>query len=370
MADQPKRINLALQGGGSFGAFTWGALDRLLEDERLQIAAISGTSAGAMNAVALMEGMSKQGPAGARACLRRFWEGVAEAAEGRLLGWAQQPLQTFLGSWGGSLNPFSYWTEVMARSFSPYDVNPLNYNPLQILLSKLIDFETVRSCDQVLAFISATNVHTGRVRVFERSELTADHIMASACLPFMFQAVEIEGVPYWDGGYMGNPSLWPLFESSDSDDTVLIQINPIETNETPHSAREIMDRVNEITFNASLLRELRAVDFVNRLRDDGRLEDTGYRRVFIHMIHDHERIAFEGRSRLHPGRAFLEELFERGRVVADHWLQENFDSLGQASSVNLRKLFQGEADALDGDRIEPQRPKRKLPPSKASGAER
>lgn len=356
-----KRINLALQGGGSFGAFTWGVLDRLLEDERLEIAALSGTSAGAMNAAALCDGLMDGGPEGARATLRQFWEGLADAMAGPTLA---APLQGMFGLWSSPNSPFGYWMEVVARSTSPYDFNPLNWNPLRELLEKLVDFERVRSCNKVGFYVSATNVHTGRVRVFDRSELTADHVMASACLPFLFQAVSIEGVPYWDGGYMGNPALWPLFETSDTDDTVVVQINPLCRQRTPRTAREIMDRVNEITFNASLLREFRAIDFVNRLLEDGRLEGTSYRRVLIHMIDETDRSVFDSSSRIRISREMLGSLFESGRAAAEHWLARSFDDLGKRSTVDLRKLFQGDEDGLDGQKLKPGR----APASRASGS--
>lgn len=361
-----KRINLALQGGGSFGAFTWGALDRLLEDERIEIAAISGTSAGAMNAVALTEGMMRGGRDGARACLRRFWTGIAKASHTPIVGAAA--LENFLGTWGLDMAPVHHWLDMMTRAVSPYDFNPLNWNPLRDLIDELVDFEKVQKYEPIKVFVSATNVHTGRVRVFQRHELTPDHVMASACLPYLFQAVVIDGVPYWDGGYMGNPSLWPLFEFSDSDDTILIQINPLERNSTPRSAREIMDRVNEITFNASLLRELRAVDFVNRLREDGRLDGTDYRRVLMHIIEDKDRIEFDLASKMRLNEQSLKLLFDGGYDSADTWLAENFDCIGRTSTINLRALFDGEADGLDGERIK--RKRQKLPPSKASGSDR
>ena len=361
-----KRVNLALQGGGSFGAFTWGALDRLLEDERIEIAAISGTSAGAMNAVALTEGMMRGGREGARACLRSFWNGIADASRSPFIG--ANALQNFLGTWGLDLAPMTHWMDMMTRAVSPYDFNPLNWNPLRDLIDELVDFDKVQKYEPIKVFISATNVHTGRVRVFQRHELTPDHVMASACLPYLFQAVVIDGVPYWDGGYMGNPSLWPLFEFSDTDDTILIQINPLERNSTPRSAQEIMDRVGEITFNASLLRELRAVDFVNRLRDDGRLEGTDYRRVLMLIIEDKDRIEFDQAAKMRLNEQSLRLLFDGGRASADEWLSENFDCIGHASTINLRKLFLGEADGLDGERIK--RKTHKPAPSKASGADR
>lgn len=364
---ETKRVNLALQGGGSHGAFTWGVLDRLLEDPRVEIVAVSGASAGAMNAVAMLDGFAREGREGARTVLRRFWEGVADAAEGQWGAFAAGPLRQFLGDWGGSFNPFAAWSDMLMRSVSPYDFNPMNYNPLRDLVAKLIDFDAVRACGGVQAFVSATNVYTGRVAVFRREQLTPDHVMASACLPFLFQAVVIEGQPYWDGGYMGNPSLWPLFDGSDADDTIIVQINPIEREFTPKSARDILERVNEITFNASLLRELRAIDFVNRLREDGRLKDTAYHRVLVHMIADAQGLALE--SRLRVSRALLHELFARGRAAAETWLETKFEAVGDHSTVDLRRLFQGDGDeegALEDREIATLA--KKPPPCRASGS--
>jgi NTE family protein len=320
-----------------------------------------------MNAVAMLDGFARGGREGARTVLRRFWQGVAEAAEGHWGGFPVGPLRQFLGDWGEGFNPFSYWNDILLRSVSPYDFNPMNYNPLRDLVAKLIDFDAVRSCQGVRLFVSATDVYTGRVRVFEREALTADHVMASACLPFLFQAVEIEGEAYWDGGYMGNPSLWPLFEGSDTDDTIIVQINPIEREFLPKTSRDILDRVNEITFNASLLRELRAVDFVNRLREDGRLNDTGYRRVLIHMIADPEGFALG--SRLRVSHALLETLFARGRAAAESWIEAHFQAVGDRSTVDLRRLFQGDAPAessLHAPALKAAA--KKPPPCRASGS--
>jgi NTE family protein len=204
----------------------------------------------------------------------------------------------------------------------------------------------------VKLFLSATNVETGRTKVFRNPELTADHVMASACLPFMFQAVDIDGVAYWDGGYMGNPPLWPLFDNSKSDDVVLVQINPIKRMGKPQTARDILNRLNEITFNASLLRELRAVDFVSRLLEDGRLDGTGYRRVLMHMVEDEATLSALGASsKLNAERSFIEMLFHKGRAAAEAWLALYFTDIGQRSTIDIRKLFMGEEDALDGYRI-------------------
>ncbi len=345
-----KRINLALQGGGAHGAFSWGVLDRLLEDGRVEIEAITGASAGAMNAVALADGYASCCPDEARATLRRFWESVCEAARHSPLRRTFYDVAT--GGWNLDHSPAYVFFDLMSRLASPYDLNPYNMNPLRDLVSSLIDFERVRA-SSVRLFISATNVETGRTRVFPHDRLTVDHVMASACLPFIFQAVEIDGAPYWDGGYMGNPPLWPLFDHSHSDDVILVQINPFTRPGVPRSARDIHNRLNEISFNASLLRELRAVDFVTRLLEEGRLDGTGYRRVLVHMIEDEAYISSLGASsKMNAEHAFIEMLFDKGRAAADAWLDAKFQDVGARSTVDIRALFAGEEDALDGYRID------------------
>lgn len=349
-SSRPKPVNLALQGGGAHGAFSWGALDRILEDERLEIVAVSGASAGAMNAAVLAEGVAKGCRQEARATLRRFWEGVASAALASPF--QRSPIEQWLGGWSLDSSPGYLWFDLLSRLASPYDVNPLDLNPLRDVVAALVNFDAVRACDSLKIFVSATNVETGLAEVFDQSELTVDHIMASACLPLLYKAVDINGAPYWDGGYMGNPPLWPLFEHSAADDVIVIQINPLKRKGAPRSAREILNRLNEITFNASLLREFRAIDFVARLLEAGRLEDTGYRRVLVHMIEDEAFMSELGASsKLNAERAFLETLFERGRLAADGWLAAHFDALGARSTINLRAMFQGADDALDGARL-------------------
>ncbi|HMA13264.1 MAG: patatin-like phospholipase family protein [Bacteroidota bacterium] len=346
-----RRVNLALQGGGSHGAFTWGVLDRLLADERIEIEAISGTSAGAMNAVALAEGMMSGGPQEARACLRRFWQGVSEAGRGSLL--RRTPLDVFMGNWNLDTSPVYLLLDLLGRVASPYEFNPLNLNPLRTLIDELVDFERVRACHRMKIFVSATNVETGRVQVFERHELTADMVMASACLPLLFQAVEIDGVPYWDGGYMGNPALFPFFDASESDDVIVVQINPVFRQGAPRSAREIVNRMNEITFNSSLLREYRAIDFVSRLIDEGKLDRAAYKQMHIHRISAEEEINPLGASsKMNAEWAFLEYLFEVGRRAADAWLADNFRHLGRRSTLDLRGLYQGpESELTDPERV-------------------
>ncbi len=333
-----KAVNLALQGGGSHGAFTWGVLDRLLEDDRLDIEAISGTSAGAMNAVVLADGLMRGGPEAARDALESFWYAVSDTAAHSPF--RRSPIDILMGNWSLDSSPLYLMFDLLNRVASPYDLNPLNLNPLRDLLESSIDFARVRACDRTKLFVSATNVETGRIRVFTTPEITVDSVLASACLPFLFQAVEIDGVPYWDGGYMGNPALFPFFNSCASRDVVLVQINPIERLGTPRNAREILNRVNEITFNASLARELRAINFVHRLHEEGRLEGTNYSYVLVHRIEaDAEIKPLSASSKLNAERAFLDHLKAIGRAAAGAWLDANFAALGERSTVDVRALF-------------------------------
>ncbi len=339
----PRAINLALQGGGAHGAFTWGVLDRILEDDRLHIEAISGTSAGAMNAAVVADGLMRGGNEDARQCLRHFWKAVSDA--GRVSPIQRSPIDVFMGNWSLETSPSYLFFDLLGRLASPYELNPLNLNPLQDLLEEIVDFDRVRSCDKVKVFVSATNVETGRVKVFDRRELTADMVMASACLPFLFQAVEIGGVPYWDGGYMGNPVLFPFFSHCNSDDVVIVQLNPIIRKGAPKSAREILNRVNEITFNSSLLRDFRAIHFVTRLLDDGKLDPHAYKKVLIHRIEAEDEIKPLGASsKLNAEWAFLQHLFEIGYRRTDAWLADNFEHLGEKATVDLHAMYQGETD--------------------------
>lgn len=342
-ADQPahandkKEINLALQGGGAHGAYTWGVLDRFLAEERLVIESISGTSAGAVNAVVLADGMNEGGREGARRQLRSFWERVGRES----FSFAPRvPFDASFGHW--SLNnsiPYIAF-DLFLRLWSPYDFNPLDINPLRDLVDKTINFDRVRNCHAIKLYISATNVHTGRIRVFERHELTLDMVMASACLPFLFKAVEINGVPYWDGGYMGNPALWPLFYESRSPDIVIVQINPVVRRETPRSARDILNRVNEITFNSSLLQELRAINFVGRLLDLGRLDSQHYKKMLVHVIDPGASMReLDASSKFNASLDFLEHLFSLGHKTADTWLTQNFEALGHRSTVDVKGLI-------------------------------
>jgi NTE family protein len=329
-----KTVSLALQGGGAYGAFTWGVLDALLEDGRLAVEAITGASAGAMNAVVMVEGWLEGGIDGARSQLETFWrrasvdESLTPAQRG-LLG-------RMLGFWSNKA-----WTDVIAQSLSPSETNPLNINPLRDAVDALIDFDRVRACNDVEVFISATNVFTGKVAIFKRQELTADHLMASACLPTVFPAVEIDGVPYWDGGYMGNPALFPLFYETMTDDILLVQINPLERRQTPRTAREIHNRLNEITFNGTLLRELRAVAFVKGLIEEGKLSPDEYKNVHMHRI-DASGVLddYEASSRRNAQWDFFVQLRDAGRRAARSWLAAHYEAIGVRGTLDVESALQ------------------------------
>lgn len=339
-----KKINLAFQGGGAHGAITWGVADRLLEDERLQIEAISGSSAGAVNAAAVAYGLHKGGCEGARETLNHLWERISEAGDiySPVRG---HPFPLNPGA-ANLVNAFSYQMfEMMTRALSPYQFNPFDINPLRDILNDSIDFESLRKCEVTKLFISATNVRSGKVHVFETKDVSTDVVCASTCLPFLFKAVEIDGEHYWDGGYMGNPVLFPFFYEADTSDVVIVHVNPIEREDVPKTAPEIMNRINEISFNSSLLRELRAISFVHKLLDDGWLKDEyrdRLRDVRIHSIRSDEVMKeYDISSKFRTDRTFLSGLKEKGRAIADNWLSENFDNIGKKSSVDLRKMFDG-----------------------------
>ncbi|MBN9080166.1 MAG: patatin [Rhizobiales bacterium 62-17] len=335
----PKTVSLALQGGGSHGAFTWGVLDSILEDGRIEIEAITGTSAGAMNAVALAHGYLEGGRDGARATLEKFWSAVCDESG---LNTAQRDIfDKMFASWTFDSSPVQAWMNFWSSFSSPYQFNPLNINPLRDHLTSIVDFDKLRASDGIKLFIGATNVHTGRIAIFDKKILTPDHLLASACLPTLFQAVEIDGVPYWDGGYMGNPALFPLFYNTQSPDIIIVQINPIERMVTPKTSRDIQNRLNEITFNGALLGELRAVYFVNRLFDEGVLGPPRYKRPFIHRIDGADETAiFSAASKMDARWSFLVQLRDIGRKVAKTWLDEHFDKIGKEGTLDLRLAYQ------------------------------
>ncbi len=333
-----KRINLALQGGGAHGAFTWGVLDALLEDGRVEIDGISGTSAGAMNAAIVAQGYSEGGVSGARAALEGFWRSISELGR-------HSPIQRTMfdrlsGGWSMDHSPAYLMFDILSRLMSPYQLNPGNTHPLRPLLEQQIHFETLRTGSKIKVYVSATNVGNGKVRIFGSDELSVDALLASACLPTMFQAIEIDGEHYWDGGYMGNPALFPLIYNCASDDIIIVQINPMKRAEPPRTAAEILNRINEISFNATLNREVRAIAFVRKLIDDENLDPKKYRRVNLHMIESEScMIGLGVSSKLNTEWDFLMHLKEVGRTAAAEWLGAHFDQIGVTTTLDLQEKF-------------------------------
>lgn len=333
-ADAPRKsVSLALQGGGSHGAFTWGVLDVLLQDGRLHIDGISGASAGAMNAVLLGQGFAQHpgDPAAAREAARQalaqFWRKIAQMGEASKLqrGWAQM----WLAGW-----------QMRAGALAPNQFNPTDINPLRNLLADSVDFKQLAKLNTPQIYVSATHVNTGKAEIFSGQRLSESAVMASACLPMMFRAVEIDGEHYWDGGYSGNPALHPLIYRCQASDIVLIQINPIERNAVPTTAEDISDRINELTFNASLLGQMRSIDFVNRLIAKGHLTPERYRTMHLHRIDGGEALeAYPASSKSAPDGKLIEALFELGKQCGERWLKKHYDEVGIKSSINISKDY-------------------------------
>jgi len=333
-----KRVNLALQGGGAHGAFTWGVLDRLLEDHRIEFDGVCGTSAGAMNAAVLASGYATDGPDGARLALESFWRQVSEA--GRFGPFQRTPRIKMKGDWAIDDSPGFLFAETLTRHASPYQWNPLNVVPLAGILEASVDFDMIRHASGIKLFICATNVRTGKCKVFHSANLSVDVLLASACLPQYFQAVEIDGEYYWDGGYTGNPALYPLAYESEARDLVVVQIDPLYREEIPKSPRAIHDRLNEITFNAVLIREMQAIHFVNRLVEGELLDPQSYKRTYIHLIEAEEEMkSFGVSSMANVEWVFFENLKNIGRKAADRWIGENFEQIGKNSTIDVAKTY-------------------------------
>ena len=335
---KPLLLDFALQGGGSHGAFTWGVLDRLLEEPWMQIDGISGTSAGAMNAAVLSDGYAEGGPDGARAALEAFWKRVSKAAV--MSPFRRGPLDILMGRWTLDNSPLFVAFDMASRLFSPYDLNPRAFNPLTDILAESINFERLVA-SPIKVFVTATNVRTGRGRVFRNAELTPDVLLASACLPTVFQAVEIEGDPYWDGGYSGNPTITPLVRECKSQDTILVQINPVERAGTPRTSQEILNRLNEISFNAPLLKELRMIALLRQMTDPRQCEATQWAGMRIHRVATEAMADLGSSSKMNAEWDFLCMLRDQGRRSAEEFLQNHGGDLGQRSSLDLDALLEG-----------------------------
>jgi NTE family protein len=331
-----KIVNLALQGGGSHGAFTWGVLDRLLEEDRVSFEGITASSAGAVNAVVLAHGLASGGREEARQALKLFWQRWSKTASNAML----QPslIDRASGKFGLENSPGYLFMDALSYFTSPYLYNPLNHNPLRNLLEDAIDFERLRQQSAVKLFLCATNVRTGKVKVFKAEELSPNHVLASTCLPLLMHAVEIDGECYWDGGFSGNPAVFPLIYGCEARDVVMVHLTPAERPEVPVTSHAIMNRMQEIGFNAALIREMRAVAFVTKLIDEGRLTDG--KRMLIHVIEAEDVIRqFPGSSRLNNDWEFLSHLYEIGRARAGKWLAANFKRLGVESTVDLEEKY-------------------------------
>ncbi|MBJ3775768.1 patatin-like phospholipase family protein [Acuticoccus mangrovi] len=330
-----KTINVALQGGGAHGAFTWGVLDVLLHQPDLVIEGVTGTSAGAMNAAVVASHYGSGGAEAASEALEAFWREVSEAA--RFSPFRRTLMDRVLGNWSLDTSPFYLAYDIASRVVSPAFANPLDINPLRPLVEKYVRFDVLNGVCAHKIFIAATNVWTGKVRIFEHGEISVDALLASACIPELFAPVFIDGVPYWDGGFMGNPPLFPLFYGTDTADTLIVQINPIERQKTPVTAREIVNRVNEITFNASLLKELRAIRFVARLVDEGKLDPSEYKRVRMHRIASPELKPLSASSKLNGEWTFLRHVRDIGRRAAEQWLAAHFDDIGERDTIDIAR---------------------------------
>jgi len=333
---RPVLVDLALQGGGSHGAFTWGVLDRLLEEPWIKIDAISGTSAGAMNAAVLMDGWSRGGADGARAALDAYWRRVSHAASFSPL--QRSPLERLMGRWTLDTSPAYLAIDLMSRVFSPYNLNPMGFNPLRQILAESIDFERLAT-SPIKLFVTATNVHTGRGRIFRNNQITPEVLLASACLPTMFQAVEIDGEAYWDGGYAGNPTITPLVRESDAHDTILVQINPRERLDTPRTAGDILNRLNEISFNSPLMKELRMIALLRQAADPGQGEGARWAGMRTHRIMTDNLAEFGASSKLNAEWEFLVMLKAEGRKSTADFLTSHGADLGRKSSADLDVLL-------------------------------
>lgn len=341
-----KKVNLALQGGGAHGAFCWGILDYLLEDGRLNFEGISATSAGATNAVVLAQGLLNDSYAEARTVLHQFWENLSKAGP-PYSSFKPFPASNLTGANLGAVDQFSldnsllYYTfDVMTKVMSPYQFNPFNINPLRQLLEKTVNFNDIREKSKLKLFLCATNIETCKIRIFTNEIISVESVLASACLPYLFQSVEIEGEFFWDGGFIGNPPIFPIIYNCQSQDVVIIHINPINRKGVPKTVTEILNRVNEISFNSSLMREMRAISFVSKLIDNKTIAADKMKKMFIHSIRSDEEMATHSvSSKMNTDWKFLVYLRDKGREVAKVWLAENYESIGKSTSIDLDKEF-------------------------------
>lgn len=336
--DLRKTISVALQGGGAHGAFTWGVLERLLQDERIEIESLCGTSAGAMNALMVAWGVELNGRKGAIQMLRKFWRQIALSQR-----WS--PLQPSyidrrLADGRLDYSPAYQLFDFYSLLFSPYQFNPMDYNPLLEMLKELVDFDRLRKSEKTKLYVCATNVKTSRPMVFEHDDITPEVMLASACIPYLYKAVEIDGEFYWDGGFSGNPPIWPLIDHSEHPDILLIQINPINIDFVPKTADEIRDRINTLSFNSSLMHEMRRINFTQKMIEEGYDMHGRIKPIYIHHINPEVAMSSLGvSSKLNADWRFLLKLRYLGQAMADDWIKQHFDHIGKKSTCDITGTF-------------------------------
>jgi NTE family protein len=338
VAGKKKKVAFALQGGGAHGAFTWGVMDRILEDGRFEIEGLSGTSAGGMNAAAIAQGLFKGGNEGARETLKEFWMLMSKKGEASPL--KPTPIDELVGNYGLSNQPIYTFLNILQGFLSPYQLNPMNLNPLKDFVSEFFDFQALTNPRAPKVFLCATHVRTGKLKIFSGKELSIKSLLASACLPFMFQAVEVGGEYYWDGGFIGNPAIFPLINECETSDIIIIQLTQSERAKLPTTAREIIDRHKEITYNNCLVREMRAIAFITDLIDKGIVEKDKLKRLHIHVIRNEETFEnLELSSAMNTSKEFLEHLFQEGRKTADAWIKKHFEDIGKKGTTDMEKYW-------------------------------
>jgi NTE family protein len=333
-----KSISIGMQGGGAHGAFTWGVLDYLLEDGRLNIEGASGTSAGGMNCLALAQGMAEGGKEGARKSLHRYWKILSEKS--KKAGMAPTPLDNFVGGHGIGMNPLVSMMGQITKNFSPYEWNPKNKNMLEDLVKELFNFNKIANYEDLKVFLCATNVRTSKLKIFSGKEITPEAVLASACLPTLFQAVNIEGEDYWDGGFIGNPAIFPLIYNCATPDVLVILLTPQYRHNTPKTVSDIHWRMTELSLINTLTREMRAIQFVSKLIDDGIADKTKIKKVNMHLLENTQVFAdLDHTSAMNSDWDFLTFLFEKGRETAGKWLEKNYDGIGERSTADLMEEF-------------------------------
>lgn len=338
---EKKKVSFALQGGGAHGAFTWGVMDRILEDGRIEIEGVTGTSAGGMNALAIAQGLMEGGPQRAREVMRELWQRISDKGKNSSLN-NRGPIDKMMDNYTMYNSPGFMFFDFLSRIFSPYELNPMQIDPLKEVVDKTFDFEKLRKYKGLKAFLCATHVRTGKLKVFPIDEIKSECLQATACLPTIHQAVKVDGEYYWDGGFIGNPVFFPLIYNCESPDIIMIQLNPTNREEIPKTSRGIADRLNEITNNATVLREMRAVHFITDLIDKGIIGEDKIKRVYMHLIEDEDTFKDLGwSSKLNTEWEFFMHLFEKGRLAGDKWIKENYKNIGEKTTAPIEDNFTG-----------------------------